>query len=121
MLATLVDKSFDDDNWIFEIKWDGYRAIADWNDNKLKLYSRNGLSFAEKFPSIEEAITSLKHNAVLDGELVILDEKGKPSFQKLQHYENNTELPLIYYVFDILFLDKKDVRELPLLQRKELL
>jgi len=121
MLATLVDKAFDDIDWIFEIKWDGYRAIADLQGKKIKLYSRNGLSFSEKFSVIAEALKNIKHNAVLDGEIVLLDEKGKPSFQKLQHYEDNIHLPLVYYVFDILFLDKKDVRHLPLLQRKKLL
>jgi bifunctional non-homologous end joining protein LigD len=121
MLATLVDKPFDDKDWIFEIKWDGYRAVADLQPKKIKLYSRNGLSFSEKFPVIAEALTEIKHNAVLDGEIVLLDEKGKPSFQKLQHYEDNTHLPLVYYVFDILFLHKKDIRHLSLLQRKKLL
>lgn len=121
MLATLVDKPFDDAEWIYEIKWDGYRAIADWQDDTLKLYSRNGLSFSDKFPQIAEALTTLKHNAVLDGEIVLMDKENRPSFQKLQHYEENKDLPLLYYVFDILFLDKKDIRHLPLLERKELL
>ena len=121
MLATLVDKPFDDAEWIYEIKWDGYRAIADWQDDTLKLYSRNGLSFSDKFPQIAEALTTLKHDAVLDGEIVLMDKENRPSFQKLQHYEENKELPLLYYVFDLLFLDKKDIRHLPLLERKELL
>ncbi|MFZ1798595.1 MAG: DNA ligase D [Chitinophagaceae bacterium] len=121
MLATLVDKPFDDADWIFEIKWDGYRAIADCQDNTIKLYSRNGLSFSDKFPQIAEALTALPHEAVLDGEIVLMDKNNKPSFQKLQHYEDNKELPLLYYVFDLLFLDKKDIRHLPLLERKELL
>ena len=121
MLATLVDKPFDDAEWIYEIKWDGYRAIADWQDNTLKLYSRNGLSFSDKFPQIAEALTTLKHDAVLDGEIVLMDKENRPSFQKLQHYEENKGLPLLYYVFDLLFLDKKDIRHLPLLERKELL
>ncbi|HVX52728.1 MAG TPA: DNA ligase D, partial [Chitinophagaceae bacterium] len=121
MLATLTDKPFDSKEWIYEIKWDGYRAIADWQDNKLKLYSRNGLSFINKYPAVAEAIQSIKADAVLDGEIVLLDEKGRPSFQKLQHYEDNTNLPLVYYVFDLLFLSKKDVRQLPLTERKKLL
>ncbi len=121
MLATLVDKAFDSKEYIFEIKWDGYRAIADWQNKKLKLYSRNGLSFAEKFSVIAEAVQTIKHDVVLDGEIVVLDENGNPSFQKLQHYEDNHDLPIVYYVFDLLFLDKKDIRHLPLLQRKELL
>ncbi|MEO7210257.1 MAG: DNA ligase D, partial [Chitinophagaceae bacterium] len=121
MLATLVDKAFDDAEWIYEIKWDGYRAIADWQDDTLKFYSRNGLSFSDKFPQIAEALTSIKHDAVLDGEIVLMDKENRPSFQKLQHYEDNKDLPLLYYVFDLLFLDKRDIRDLPLLERKELL
>ncbi len=121
MLATLTDKAFNDKGWIYEIKWDGYRAVADWQNKKLQLYSRNGLSFIEKFAPIAEAVKTIKADAVLDGEIVLLDENGNASFQKLQHYEDNTDLPLIYYVFDLLFLNKKDIRHLPLLQRKELL
>ncbi|HWB28661.1 MAG TPA: DNA ligase D [Chitinophagaceae bacterium] len=121
MLATLTDKAFDDKNWVYEIKWDGYRAIADWQNKKLQLYSRNGLSFINKYPVIAEAVKTIKANVVLDGEIVLLDEQGNPSFQKLQHYEDNTNLPLVYYVFDLLFLNRKDIRYLPLLQRKELL
>lgn len=121
MLATLVDRPFDDKEWIFEIKWDGYRAVADWQGGQLKFYSRNGLSFSGKFPQIADALSRLKHAAVLDGEIVLMDEHNRPSFQKLQHYEENQNLPLLYYVFDLLFLDKKDIRDLPLLERKELL
>ncbi len=121
MLATLTDKPFNDKDWVFEIKWDGYRAIADWQDKNLKLYSRNGLSFINKYPVIAEAVKKIKHDVVLDGEIVLLDENGNPSFQKLQRYEDNTSLPLQYYVFDLLFLDKKDIRNLPLIKRKELL
>lgn len=121
MLATLTDKPFDDKDWVFEIKWDGYRAVADWQKKKLQLYSRNGLSFINKYPVIAEAIKTIKADVVLDGEIVLLDEYGKPSFQKLQSYEDNKHLPLVYYVFDLLFLNKKDIRNLTLLQRKELL
>jgi bifunctional non-homologous end joining protein LigD len=121
MLATLVDKAFNDKGWIYEIKWDGYRAVAEWQNKKLRLYSRNGLSFAEKFPLVADAVKQISHDAILDGEIVVHDENGNPSFQKLQHYEDNTDLPIKYYVFDILFLNKKDLRDLPLLKRKELL
>lgn len=121
MLATLTDKPFDDKAWIYEIKWDGYRAVADWQGKKLQLYSRNGLSFINKYPVIAEAVKTIKADVVLDGEIVLLDENGNPNFQKLQSYEDNQHLPLVYYVFDLLFLNKKDIRHLPLLQRKELL
>ena len=71
MLATLVDKAFDDKDWIYEIKWDGYRAVAEWQNKKLRLYSRNGLSFAEKFPLVAEAVKQIPHDAILDGEMVV--------------------------------------------------
>ncbi len=121
MLATLTDKPFDDKNWIYEIKWDGYRAVADWQKKKLQLYSRNGLSFIDKYSVIADAVKTINADVVLDGEIVLLDKNGNPSFQKLQSYEDNTDLPLVYYVFDLLFLNKKDIRHLPLLERKELL
>ncbi len=121
MLATLADKAFDSSNFIYEIKWDGYRAIAEWENKQLKFYSRNGLSFAEKFPSIAQALQNIKHDLVLDGEIVLLNSKGHPDFQQLQHYEDEQEPNLVYYVFDLLFLDQKNVQHLPLIQRKELL
>jgi len=121
MLASPGGNAFDDDNWLFEIKWDGYRAIAECNAGKIKLYSRNGLSFNEKFKPIAKALEKIRHNAVLDGEIVWIDKKGNPSFQKLQQQEDNPEGKLVYYVFDLLFLDKKDIRHLPLTDRKALL
>ena len=84
MTARLYDKPFNDADWIFEIKWDGYRAIAEINGKNTKLYSRNGLSFANKYPIIFEEINKIKQNVVLDGEIVALDEHGMPSFQLLQ-------------------------------------
>ena len=121
MLATLADKAFDNKEFIFEVKWDGYRAIAEWDNQQLKFYSRNGLSFTDKFPSIVRALQKIKHNVVLDGEIVLLNSEGQPDFQELQHYDNHQEQNLVYYVFDLLFLDQKSVQHLPLIQRKELL
>ena len=121
MLATLVGKPFDDPNWIFEIKWDGFRAIAEVSKSRVELYSRNLLSFNERFAPIVKALQKLKLSAVLDGEVVVLDNKGKSHFQLLQNYLQNKEGNLIYYVFDILFLDGKDLRKLPLLERKKIL
>jgi bifunctional non-homologous end joining protein LigD len=121
MLASLGDHAFDDADWLFEIKWDGYRAVTEWKKGKLKLYSRNGLSFLNKYPIVAQALTALKHDVVLDGEIVVMDESGKPSFQKLQDYERNPRFPIAYYVFDILFLHGKDLRDMPLTNRKELL
>ncbi|WEK33489.1 MAG: non-homologous end-joining DNA ligase [Candidatus Pseudobacter hemicellulosilyticus] len=121
MLATLGGLPFDDPDWLFEMKWDGYRAVADWSKGKLKLYSRNGISFIDKYPIIAEALTRLKHDCVLDGEIVVMDEKGRPRFQLLQHYAEDPRWPIAYYIFDILFLKGQDLKDLPLLQRKELL
>lgn len=121
MLASPGGDPFDDEDWLFEIKWDGYRAIAECNGEKIKLYSRNGISFNEKYERIVNALTKLKHEAVLDGEIVVLDKNGHASFQQLQQYEDNPGGHLVYYVFDLLFLDKKDIRHLPLTDRKALL
>jgi len=121
MLATLAAEPFDDKEWVFEIKWDGYRAIAECGSKELKFYSRNGLSFIHKYPVITHALTTLKHEMIIDGEIVVLDEKGRPSFQLLQQYDANPANAILYYVFDLLFLNGQDVQELTLLQRKELL
>ena len=119
MLATLADQAFDDRDWVFEIKWDGFRAVAEWQKGKLKFYSRNGLSFTGKYPTIAAELKKLKQDAVIDGEIVMMNEENKPEFQKLQQYEDNKHLPLIYYVFDLLFLNGEDLRDLPLLERKK--
>ncbi len=120
MLATLVDEPFDKKDWIFEIKWDGYRAIAEI-DKEIKLYSRYGNLFNEKFSEIVEGLKKFGHRAVLDGEIVALDTEGRSQFQLLQDYMKNKKGKLVYYVFDILWLDGKDLRELPLVERKKIL
>jgi bifunctional non-homologous end joining protein LigD len=119
MLATLADQPFDNPDWVFEIKWDGFRAVAEWQNKQLKFYSRNGLSFVSRYPTISNALRKLKHDAVIDGEIVMFNENDRPDFQKLQQYEDNKHLPLIYYVFDLLFLNGEDLRKLPLLERKK--
>ena len=122
MLATSVDKPFSDEDWIFELKLDGYRAIAEVGTRKLLLYSRNGLSLSGKYPVVAKALRKLDTEAVLDGEIVLLDEKGKPDFQRLQSYAKNGEGGvLVYYVFDILSCKKKGLTQLPLLERKKIL
>ena len=79
MLANIGNGPFDSDEWIFEIKWDGYRAIADLTDDPL-LYSRSGISFAEKYPQIFIDLKSQEHQMILDGEVVAYDSNGKPDF-----------------------------------------
>ncbi|WP_210486251.1 DNA ligase D [Rufibacter aurantiacus] len=119
MTAKLTDGPFDDENWLFEVKWDGYRAVAEVENGKVQLYSRNGKSFKEKYGPVVKALESLPHQAVFDGELVILDQNGKADFQALQNYQNTPSEHLYYYIFDLLYLDGQDLRDFPLVQRKE--
>ena len=120
MLATLTDQPFDDPGWIFETKWDGFRAIAVAEPGRAWLYSRRGHDLSAKYPTICDALARIKHKAVLDGELVALDEHGRSRFQLLQNAGRNS-VPLLYCVFDLLYLDGKDLRDWPLLKRKEAL
>ena len=89
MLATLVDEPFDDDNWLFEIKWDGYRAIGSLINGKADLYSRNNISFKEKYAPVSEALEDFAVNVVVDGEIVCLDEHGFSRFQYLQNWQRD--------------------------------
>jgi bifunctional non-homologous end joining protein LigD len=117
MMATLVDEPFDDEDWLFEIKWDGYRAICTVReDGSLTLVSRNGLDFLRQFPDmrgLSGAWTSLP--IVVDGEIVSIDSKGRSSFQRLQEGRN----ALNFVAFDLLYADGKDLRKLPLEERKD--
>jgi len=121
MLSTLVDEAFDDSNWLFEIKWDGYRAIGSRHNNQVALYSRANNSFVDHYPPIVEALRSLKHDVILDGEIVVTDESGAPHFASLQNWRRDPKGQLYYYVFDILWCDGYDVRDMPLIERKKLL
>jgi bifunctional non-homologous end joining protein LigD len=121
MLATLGEKPFDNPDWFFEVKWDGYRAIATIGDNEITLQSRNGQDFRGKYPAIYEALKNLGSGpAILDGEIVVVDESGKSRFELLQNYEQSGG-NLRYYVFDILYLNGRDLTKLPLAKRKSLL
>jgi bifunctional non-homologous end joining protein LigD len=119
MLASLTGEPFDDKNWLFEIKWDGYRAISELDGKDVKLYSRNGISFLPLYPAVAEALASLKLNAVLDGEIVVLDKKGKSDFQNLQQFALSAGSSLVYLVFDCLRLRGKDLTGLVLTERKK--
>jgi len=118
MLATLGDGPFDHKDWLYEIKWDGYRALAELSGQNVKVYSRNGISFLQLYPEVSAGLAKLKLNAVLDGEIVMLDKNGKSNFQYLQHL-GNEDGSLVYYVFDILRLNGKDLTKLPLIERKK--
>lgn len=121
MLCTLVNDIFDGDDWLFEIKWDGYRAIGAKHKDEVALYSRNGNSFTENYPPIAEALRELKHDVILDGEIVVVDKEGRPHFEYMQNWRRDQQGILQYNIFDILWCDGHDVRDMPLLERKELL
>jgi bifunctional non-homologous end joining protein LigD len=88
---------------------------------KVNLYSRNGLVFNDVYPLVVQHLTKMKIDAALDGEIVALNEDGIPDFELLQNYAENPDVPLVYYVFDLIRLNKRDVTGLTLLERKELL
>jgi bifunctional non-homologous end joining protein LigD len=122
MLCTLVDKPFDSDDWVFEVKWDGYRAIGEVSGKQLRLYSRNAKSFEQQYPTVFAELPRLGHDCVVDGEVVALVSNGRSSFQNLQNYGNAPSGQTIRYaIFDLLFLDGHDLRGLPVVDRKALL
>lgn len=121
MLATLVDKPFDDAGWVYEIKWDGYRALGYRNKNIADLRSRNNKSFNEKFYPVYDALKNWDINGVVDGEIIVVNDKGVPDFSDLQAWRSEADGQLAFYLFDILWLDGISVMELPLTERREIL
>ncbi|HTR29088.1 MAG TPA: DNA ligase D [Puia sp.] len=120
MLATLVDKPFDDEGWSYEIKWDGYRALAYVQKGKVELRSRNNKSF-EKYYPVYDSLKGWPVSVVLDGEIVVLNDKGQSDFGDLQNWRSEADGTLVYYVFDLLWLEGRDLTGLPLLERRSLL
>ncbi|MGN6417354.1 MAG: DNA ligase D [Pseudobacter sp.] len=120
MLCTLVKEPFTDPDWIYEIKWDGYRLIGYVQKGKVRLTSRSGLDYTAKYPPLEKALRSIKHNMVIDGEAVVFNEQGKPDFDALQNF-NGHYSPIAYCVFDLLWLDGYSLLDLPLMERKAML
>ena len=132
MLATSIDKPFDNVDWLFEIKWDGYRAVAFIEEGKVRLVSRNHNDLTAQFSELRVLPEHVKaQTAVLDGEVVVLDEQGRASFSLMQQRtgfrahggrgERNPDLPIVYYVFDLIYLDGYDLRPVPLGDRKRAL
>ncbi len=156
MLCTLVTEPFDREDWLFEIKWDGYRAIASKvaspherpsqrpspqmaaqsagnadvvlsaladlpSSSDVRLYSRNQLDFSERFMPVVEALRELKHDVILDGEVVVVDDNGVAHFEWLQNWRKDPKGHLQYHIFDIIWCDGHDVRTMPLRSRKALL
>ena len=132
MLAGLSEKPFDDSNWLFEIKWDGYRAVSFIEDGSVRLVSRNQNDLSPRYPELQDLpkFVSAK-TAILDGEVVVLDEQGRPSFSLMQqrtgvraHGRQATprrELPILYFAFDVLYLEGYDLRRVNLDDRKRVL
>lgn len=120
MLAHTAEKAFSKKDWIFEVKWDGYRTLARIDKGKVRLISRNQKSFNLRFSTIAESLKALsQHEVILDGEVVVLDSMGRSNFQLLQNYLRKKEGELVFYVFDLLYCDGHDLRERPLIERKE--
>jgi bifunctional non-homologous end joining protein LigD len=121
MLATLVDEPFDDPDWVYEVKWDGYRALAFINKGEVGLLSRNNKTFHEKFYPIYDLLKKQEINAVLDGEILVLNDKGISNFGDLQNWRSEADGELVYYVFDMLWYEGKNLMGLPLIQRQAIL
>ena len=132
MLATSIEEPFDDPQWLFEIKWDGYRAIAFVEHGKVRLLSRNHNDLTAQFPELHDLAKSVKaKTAVLDGEIVALDEQGRASFSLMQQRTGFREhgrraaarrdLQVLYYVFDLIYADGYDLHRVSLEKRKQAL
>ncbi len=121
MLATLVDKPFDTPGWMYEVKWDGYRAIGFIKNGEVELSSRNSKSFNDKFYPIYQELQKWKEDVVIDGEIVSINEKGAADFSSLQGWRSEADGELVYYVFDILWYNGKNIMPLPLKERREIL
>lgn len=119
MLATLVDQPFDREGWLYEIKWDGYRAVAFMKKGMTELRSRNNKSFNEKFYPVYAAVEKWGIQAVADGEIVVVNEQGTANFSALQQWRSEADGELQYFVFDLLWYEGKDLTGLPLTARRE--
>jgi bifunctional non-homologous end joining protein LigD len=129
-LATLAEKPFSDPDWLFEIKWDGVRTLARVKDHQLKLWSRSQREITREYPEMAVLPNHVNGRDVwLDGEIVALDKDGRSDFQALQQRfsvqspgaELMRKVPVVYYIFDILYCDGHDLRKVPLIERKKLL
>src|SRR5262252_5475621 len=107
-------------DWLYELKFDGYRALAFKTGKEARLMSRNRTNFEDDYPQLIDALKSLTvKQATIDGEIAALDDQGRASFQLLQSYGKAKKTPLVYYAFDLLFLDGTDLRARPLIERRK--
>ncbi|MBD3581286.1 DNA ligase D [Flavobacterium selenitireducens] len=121
MLATLTEAPFENPDWRYEVKWDGYRAFAYVQNGQVELSSRNNKSFSEKFYPITELMSKWTINVVLDGEVLVIGKEGKADFGALQNWRSEADGDLVFYAFDILWYDGKNTMELPLSERQAIL
>jgi bifunctional non-homologous end joining protein LigD len=120
MLCTLTKEVLEDEDYLYEVKWDGYRILSYITDGKVRMDSRSALDYTKNYPPVAKALKDIGHDAVLDGEVVVFNEDGKPDFDALQTF-NGHETPINYCVFDILWLDGYNLMGLPLTDRKAIL
>jgi bifunctional non-homologous end joining protein LigD len=131
MLAISVDKPFDNPEWLFEIKWDGYRAVSFIEKGRVRLVSRNQNDLTAQYPELQGLVKLVKaERAILDGEIVALDEEGRASFSLMQrtgirehgrHVAARRDIPVLYYVFDLIYVHGYDLRRVSLEDRKRVL
>jgi bifunctional non-homologous end joining protein LigD len=121
MLCSLIEKVSNNENYLYEVKWDGYRIGAYIIDGKATLKTRSAINYSKRYPPVKEALDKLEADAVLDGEVVVLNDEGKHDFTLLQNYQKTKEGTIIYYIFDILWLNGFDLTQVPLEKRKEIL
>jgi DNA ligase D-like protein (predicted ligase) len=120
MECLAVPKLPDGARWLYQVKLDGYRAVAVKSSGKLNLFSRRRNSFNRQYSLVFDALADLPDNTVIDGEVVALDESGRPDFNLLQHYRAETSR-IHYFVFDLLVYDNRDLTRLPLVERHEIM
>src|SRR5262245_28729442 len=120
MLLLRTDSLPDNEQWLYELKLDGYRAIAFKRNGVVYLRSRNDKDFSGRYPGVVKGLAKMPDNTVIDGEVIALDDDGRPSFNALQNY-GSAAAPVIYYVFDVMVLAGRDVMREPLDKRRELL
>jgi bifunctional non-homologous end joining protein LigD len=117
MLATKIGAPFSRPGWLFEPKWDGYRAVCFLRDGAVRFTSRNQRNLTKRFPELQIIGKSIKASkAILDGEIVALDKNGSQCFEQLQNHKR--DCVIIYFAFDLLFRDGMSLTDVPLIQRK---
>lgn len=118
MLATLKSEPFNNKDWLFEVKWDGYRAMSIISNQKVRILSRNNKILNQQFTELIPELSKVADGCVIDGEIVVLDEQGRSSFQLIQNWQRDKKGFLKYYLFDLLFYKNRNVKKSPLYLRK---